>query len=368
MDEETRMTELTDIIKSRIAEAGPISVGEYMHVCLGHPEHGYYTNRDPFGPDGDFVTAPEVSQMFGEMVALWLMQTWVDQGRPERFILAELGPGRGTLMADMLRTAETLPDFRAAAEVWLVENSPAMRRKQSAVLMGQDPHWAFHVDELPDAPLFLVANEFFDALPMHQFRKNDSGWQERLITVKDNKLEFTHSRPAQNSDLDEFFPMLPEHLYAEVSFQSEEVAAKIGDRIATRGGAAFIIDYGDWDGAGDSLQAVQKHEHIDALDHPHGDADVTAHVNFAALARAAGAARTEGCVPQGPFLKRIGIDTRAEMLTNATDIDDVAEEIAAALHRLTDASEMGTLFKVMGLVHRDAPTAPGFEDASLIPK
>ncbi len=364
------MTELTEIIKSRIAEKGPISVGEYMHLCLNHPEHGYYTNRDPFGPDGDFVTAPEVSQMFGEMVALWLMQAWNDQGRPEKFLLVELGPGRGTLMNDILRTANTLPDFRQGAEIWLVENSPAMRRKQSAVLMGQDPHWAFNIDELPEGlPMFLVANEFFDALPMHQFRFNDAGWQERLIEVAaDGKLAFTHGQPAQNEDLSEFFPMLPEHLYAEVSFRSEDIAAKIGDRIAADGGAALFIDYGDWDGAGDSLQAVQNHEPVDALDHPHGEADVTAHVNFAALARAAGAARTEGCVPQGPFLKRIGIETRASMLINATDEDEVAEEISVALNRLTHPDEMGTLFKVMGVVNRDAPTAPGFEDASLVPE
>lgn len=356
------MTELTEILKSRIETAGPISIGEYIHLCLGHPEHGYYTTRDPFGPDGDFVTSPEISQMFGEMVALWLMQAWVDQGQPERFILAELGPGRGTLMNDILRTAETLPPFLAAAEIWLVETSPAMRRKQSAVLMGKDPHWANSVDELPEAPLFLVANEFFDALPMHQFRHSDAGWQERLIGVNDGKLAYTHGRPAQNADLDEFFPMLPENLYAEVSFVGEDIAAKIGDRIAAQGGAALIIDYGEWDGAGDSLQAVQNHEPVDELDHPHGEADVTAHVNFAALARAAGAARTEGCEPQGAFLRRIGIDVRAEMLGNAADNDEVIGEITSAHRRLTHTDAMGTLFKVMAIVHRDAPKAPGFED------
>ncbi len=356
------MSELTEIIKTRIAENGPISIGEYIHLCLGHPEHGYYINRDPFGPDGDFVTAPEISQMFGEMLALWLMQAWVDQGQPERFVLAELGPGRGTLMNDMLRTAETLPPFLAAAEVWLVETSPAMRRKQSAVLMGKNPHWANSIDELPEAPLFLVANEFFDALPMHQFRHTDAGWQERLIEVKDGKLAYTHGRPAQNPDLDEFFPMLPENLYAEVSYAGEDIAEKIGNRIAEHGGAALIIDYGEWDGAGDSLQAVQNHEPVDELHHEHGAADVTAHVNFAALARAAGAARTEGCEPQGTFLRRIGMDVRAEMLSNAAGNDEVVEEIMTAHRRLTHTEEMGTLFKVMAIVPKDAPKTPGFED------
>ncbi len=361
MEAKQSMTELTDIIRTNIFAKGPISVAEYMHLCLAHPEHGYYINRDPFGPDGDFVTAPEVSQMFGEMIALWLMQAWSDQGRPEKFALVELGPGRGTLMSDMLRTAEALPEFLQSAEVWLVETSPAMRRKQSATLIGQEPHWANSVDELPDMPIFLVANEFFDALPVHQFRPTDAGWQERLIENKGDGLAYTFSPPAANPDLDEFFPMLPENLFAEVSFASEDIAEKLGNRIAEFGGAALIIDYGDWDGAGDTVQALINHDHIDELNHPHGQADVTAHVNFAAIARAAGAARIEGPSQQGEFLQRIGINTRAQALAQNAE-KEVVEEIATAHHRLTHTDEMGTMFKVMAILHRDAPTAPGFDD------
>lgn len=361
------MTALTEVIKSRIAEAGPISVGEYMHLCLSHPEHGYYTNRDPFGPDGDFVTAPEVSQMFGEMLALWLIQAWVDQGRPEKFALVELGPGRGTLMADILRTAEAMPSFLEAAEVWLVETSPALRRKQAAtMIMEGTPNWVNSVEDLPELPIFLVANEFFDALPIHQFSPSDAGWQERLIYNGEEGLAFKAGRPTPNADLDEFFTGLPENLFAEVSYAAENIAAVVGDHIAKHGGAALVVDYGDWDGAGDTLQAVKNHDPIDALDHPHGDADVTAHVNFAAIARAAGAARTEGLAPQGTFLQRIGINQRAQTLAGGAE-ENIVEEIASAHHRLTHPDEMGTLFKVMAIVQKDAPHAPGFEDESELP-
>lgn len=356
------MTDLTKVLKTRIVDNGPISIAEYMHTCLMHPEHGYYTNRDPFGPDGDFITAPEVSQMFGEMLAIWLMQAWVDQGRPSKFALVEMGPGRGTLMADILRTAATLPSFLEAAEVWLIETSPAMRRKQAATLiMEGTPNWANSIEDVPEMPIFLVANEFFDALPMHQFRRTDAGWQERLIEIKANKLAYTYDRPMQNADLEEFFTGLPENLYAEVSYQGEDIAAKIGDRIAAQGGVALIVDYGDWDGAGDTLQAIQNHDTVNELDHDHGAADVTAHVNFAALARAAGAARVEGLAPQGTFLERIGITTRATTLAGNAE-KKIVDEIASAHRRLTHPEEMGTLFKVMAIVHKDAPIAPGFED------
>ncbi|MGE4611900.1 MAG: SAM-dependent methyltransferase [Paracoccaceae bacterium] len=356
------MTELTKTLKSRISETGPISVAEYMHICLSDPTHGYYTNRDPFGPDGDFVTAPEVSQMFGEMLALWLIQAWVDQGRPEKFALVELGPGRGTLMADILRTAEAMPTFVEAAEVWLVETSPAMRRKQAATLiMETTPNWVNSVDDLPDLPIFVVANEFFDALPIHQFSPSDAGWRERMIDVIDGKLAFTLGRPSPNADLDEFFTGLPENLFAEVSYAAENVAAVLGDHIAKHGGVALVVDYGDWDGAGDTLQAVKNHDSVNELDHPHGEADVTAHVNFAAIARAAGAARTEGLAPQGTFLERIGINQRAQTLAGGAD-KKIVEEIGSAHHRLTHPEEMGTLFKVMAIVHKDAPHVPGFED------
>lgn len=340
------MTTLSDIIQAR----APVSIAEYMELCLLHPEHGYYQTRDPFGVDGDFVTAPEISQMFGEMLGLWLMQVWSDQGRPSRFILAELGPGRGTLMADILRVAKALPEFLDAAEIWLVETSPTLRQKQSEAL-GEGANWANTIAELPDAPLFLVANEFFDALPIQQFRRVDSFWQERLVAA--NFTE-TFGRPLARPDLDQAFPFMSESKLVEVSMQSQGIAAEIGHRIKTLGGAALVVDYGEWGGIGDTLQAVQNHQPVDALDHPHGQADLTAHVSFSALANAAGGGAL--FATQGEFLQRIGINERAQTLAKTAP-----EEIAKAHHRLTDSNEMGNLFKVMAILPETAPNAAGFE-------
>ncbi len=340
------MTALSDIIRAR----APVNIAEYMELCLAHPAHGYYQTRDPFGSDGDFVTAPEISQMFGEMLGLWLMQVWADQGRPARIILAELGPGRGTLMADILRVAKALPEFLEAAEIWLVETSPVLRKKQAEAL-GDGVNWVDKIVDLPDGPLFLIANEFFDALPIQQFRRVDAFWQERMVTAE---FAETFARPLARPDLDETFPLLSESKLVETSQLSHSIAGEVGQRINRHGGAALFIDYGEWDGVGDTLQAVQKHQAVDAFDHPHGLADLTAHVNFSALANAAG-----GQTPfatQGDFLQRIGINERAQTLAK-TAPDDVAK----AHHRLTHTDEMGNLFKVMAILPQTALVAPGFE-------
>lgn len=340
------MTALSKIIHAQ----APVSVAEYMQLCLSHPDHGYYQTRDPFGAEGDFVTAPEISQMFGELLGLWLMQVWSDQGRPSQFILAELGPGRGTLMADILRVAKAIPNFLESAEIWLIETSPTLRQKQSE-LLGRTINWGDTIADLPDAPLFLIANEFFDALPIQQFRRVDSFWQERLVSA-----EFTETfgRPLARPDLDQAFPFVSESKLVELSTLSQEISVEIGQRIKNHGGAALIIDYGEWDGVGDTLQAVENHQPVAAFDHPHGLADLTAHVNFSALAKAA-----RGQTPfatQGAFLQRIGINERAATLAK-TAPDDVAK----AHHRLTHADEMGNLFKVMAILPETAPPAPGFE-------
>lgn len=340
------MTALSKILKAK----APISIAQFMHLCLAHPEHGYYHTRDPFGAKGDFVTAPEISQMFGELLGLWLMQVWSDQGRPSRFVLAELGPGRGALMADILRVAKTLPEFFEATEIWLVETSAKLRKKQAETL-GDAPKWVDTIAELPELPLFLIANEFFDALPIEQYRRVDSFWQERMVGS-----DFTEvfGRPLAHPELDAAFPFTAENKLVEISKASHIVAAEIGQRIRSHGGAALIIDYGEWDGIGDTLQAVQNHQSVDALNHQHGLADLTAHVNFSALANVAG-----GQTPfatQGEFLQRIGINERAEVLAKSAP-----EEIAAAHHRLTHADEMGNLFKVMAILPKTAPAAPGFE-------
>ena len=175
--------QLTDRLLTRIRNDGPLSVADFMTDCLLHPQFGYYTTRDPLGAAGDFVTAPEISQMFGELIGLALAQSWLDQGRPARFVLAELGPGRGTLMADLLRAVRGVPGFLEAADIWLVEASPVLQAQQAQALAGHAPNWVPQVQDLPDAPLWLIANEFFDALPIRQFLRDGDGWREKRVGV-----------------------------------------------------------------------------------------------------------------------------------------------------------------------------------------
>jgi len=345
-----------------------MTVADFMAACLGDPEYGYYLHRDPFGAAGDFVTAPEVSQMFGELIGLWCVAVWEAMGAPQRFVLAELGPGRGTLMADALRAAAIRPAFRTGAQVSLVETSPRLRDLQREALakLGVLPRWLDSVDQLPDGPLFVIANEFLDALPVHQYLRTADGWAERLVGLDaDGALAFglrpaaTRSLPLPGGER----PPIGESGSAgegEVSSEvlelrpgADAIVAALASRIARDGGAALIIDYGHAETAlGDTLQAVRDHQYDDPLAHP-GEADLTAHVDFAALARAAaeaGATPTE-IAAQGAFLQTIGIAHRATALAHGRSPSE-AGAIAAALRRLTHPDEMGTLFKVMGIAPR----------------
>ncbi len=351
------MTALADRLKAQIAAAGPISVADYMATCLWHPQHGYYATRDPLGRTGDFVTAPEVSQMFGELLGLCLAACWHAQGAPERIALAELGPGRGTLMADLLRAAGSVPGFAAAAEIHLVERSPVLRAAQAERVPGAA--WHDSVETLPDLPLYLVANEFFDALPVRQFIRDGAGWRERLVGLRQGALTFGLS------DLlpPEAVPGRRDDTAAgdmvETCPAAAPIAAEIGARIARGGGAALIVDYGDRRPVGDTFQAVQGHRKVDPLAAP-GAADLTAHVDFAALAEAAAPAVAAPLTPQGAFLERLGITARARAL--ATRLSGAALEHHVAAHRrLTHPDEMGHLFKVLGLTPPGAPHPPGTE-------
>jgi NADH dehydrogenase [ubiquinone] 1 alpha subcomplex assembly factor 7 len=335
-------------LRARIGAEGPLRLDAWMGACLGH----YYATRDPFGARGDFTTAPEISQMFGELVGLWLAQVWADQGRPDPFVLAELGPGRGTLMRDALRAASRQAGFAAAARLWLVETSPALRAAQAALL--PQAHWAARLEDLPAGPLFLVANEFFDALPIRQFQRADVLWRERHVGVEG----FVWAAPRGDAALDARFPGLPDGAIAEVSPQAEAVAAHVGARIAAGGGAALLVDYGAWDGHGDTLQATAGHAPADPLDRP-GEADLTAHVRFRPLAAAARPARAYGCAPQGLFLERLGVTARARALAEGRPAG-VQETVAAAHRRLTHPEEMGSLFQVLALLPGGAPPPPGF--------
>lgn len=353
------MTPVEAELRARIAARGPLGIDEFMAVALGHPEHGYYVARDPLGAAGDFTTAPEISQMFGELVGAWIAQAWVDRGAPGRFVLAELGPGRGTLMADALRAARAAPGFLDAADLWLVETSPVLRAAQARALGAFAPRWANRAEDLPPGPLFIVANEFFDALPVRQFRRADPGWQERRLGLAGDRLAFGYGPVRVDADLDARFPLLPDGVTVEVGAVGEAVARGLGARIAAVGGAALIVDYGAWDGTGDTLQAARAHAAADPLDAP-GLADLTAHVRFRALAEAAAPALAFGPAAQGDWLRRLGIAARAERLARGRP-PAAAEAIAGQLRRLTDPAEMGTLFRVMALLPPGAPPPPGFE-------
>ncbi|MFT5540639.1 MAG: NADH dehydrogenase [ubiquinone] 1 alpha subcomplex assembly factor 7, partial [Alphaproteobacteria bacterium] len=289
------MNALSGLIQDEIDAHGPITVARYMELALGHPEHGYYRTRDPLGVDGDFITAPEVSQMFGELIGLWAAVTWEQMGKPASFILAELGPGRGTLMADALRAAHAQEGFTDAAKLHLIETSPALRARQHETLGHAAPQWHDDMTTLPDGPLIVFANEFFDALPVRQFMYQDSVWRERLITTadqgSDNPFRFTLAENAAENAADD--PGLPaaaataDGTVAETCGAGEALAAKLGTRFSAAGGAALIIDYGyGHPASGDSLQAVKGHAYADPLANP-GNADITAHVDFTALAKAA---------------------------------------------------------------------------------
>lgn len=358
------MTPLHAIIARRIRAEGPMTVAEYMALCLSHPEHGYYITRDPLGRGGDFTTAPEISQMFGEMLGLWLAQAWMDRGAPAPFVLAELGPGRGTLMADALRAASRVAGFTEAADLWLVETSPALRRKQWEALGAHQPRWADDVDGLPEGPLYLLANEFFDALPVRQFTVGGGVLRERMVGLGDgDALAFGLSPPLSPDELPEG---AQEGAVYETCPQGRAIAERIGARLAARGGVALAVDYGhavsdrNARAGGDTLQAVKGHAHADVLAEP-GAADLTAHVDFLALSKAAesGGARAWGLRGQGALLDWLGIRVRAAML--AKKQPDRAAEIRAALDRLTEPGAMGTLFKALALSGDDIPP-PGFAE------
>lgn len=354
------MTPLARLLARRIAAAGPLTLAEYMADCLLHPQHGYYTAATPFGRGGDFITAPEISQMFGELIGLCLAQSWLDQGAPA-FTLAELGPGRGALMADIWRATRGVPGFHAAASVHLVEAAPALRDAQRAALPGVPVTWHDHVDSLPQAPLWLVANEFFDALPIRQFHRAEGGWRELVVGLKDGAPAPGLADPAPVPALAHRLADTRPGEIVELCPTAAPVIEAVAQRIAGHGGAAVIVDYGGWRSLGDTFQAVAGHAPTDPFAAP-GRADLTAHVDFQALAAAAPGLARSRLTPQGALLERLGIAARAERLARGLDGARLAQHLAAH-RRLTDPAEMGSLFKALALVRPGAPLPPGFDPA-----
>lgn len=357
---------LLELLRRRIAAEGPITVTAFMADCLLHPEHGYYRTQAAIGLGGDFITAPEISQMFGELLGLWVADYWQRMGAPEACYLVELGPGRGTLMRDALRAAGALPAFRKAVRPVLVEASERLKDIQRKTLAGETALWLPDIASLPkDAPLFVLANEFLDALPVRQFQRGDDGqWHERCVGLSDDGMRLRFLLDPRALPFDDLLPPIlrdsPPGAIVESSPAVRAVASEVSARLRLQGGAALFIDYGyDKPGTGETLQAVYRHAYTDPLSEP-GLADLTAHVDFlsfATAARRAGAA-VHGPVGQGAFLKNLGIGMRVTALQQQAAPNQAAD-LAHDMHRLTAPEEMGTLFKAIALTLPDSPAPAG---------
>ncbi|MBA8880550.1 class I SAM-dependent methyltransferase [Phyllobacterium myrsinacearum] len=336
----------------QIELAGPISVADYMALCLFDPDAGYYTTREPFGREGDFITAPEVSQMFGELIGVWCVSAWQAIGSPAEFILCEMGPGRGTLMQDVLRTATRIaPDFIAAAHIRMVEISPRLTQIQQETLAASDLEieWQEQFGTLPSGPLVLIANELFDAIPVRQYIKSGGRFIDRIVTVDGGgDLAFaagpgsidTTLLPAEHDNA-------PEGSVIEIAPARNALMQEIAERLNRERGAALLIDYGHLQqGFGDTLQALSRHKAVDVFAQP-GEADLTTHVDFAMLATAA---RSQGCktgaMTQADFLLALGLLDRAGALGSGKPVA-FQEQIRADVERLAGPDQMGTLFKVL---------------------
>ncbi|MDR3526534.1 MAG: SAM-dependent methyltransferase [Rhizomicrobium sp.] len=355
------MNALGQRIAELIAVNGPISVAQFMTLCQFDPQGGSYTARQTIGRD--FITAPEISQSFGEMLGLWVAQTWHDQGRPENPRLVELGPGRGTLMADAIRAlSAAAPHFLLDAEIVLVEASPALAALQKEKLgrVAADVRWQDRFDDsLSDRPLYVIANEFFDCLPIHQCVKTERGWCERMVGVAEGTLCFVLApeplavppEKSENAPLGAVFETAP----AATAFVQE-----IARVIAAQGGGALFIDYGYSKTAfGETLQAIADGKFAEILAQP-GQSDLSAHVDFGALKGAgeAAGAKAYGPVTQCNFLADLGIGERGERLILANPLQ--AREIATAIDRLVNPELMGEMFKVLAVAPKTAPQVPGF--------
>ena len=353
-------------IRRLIAIAGPMPIADYMRLCLTHPQYGYYLTHEPIGAAGDFITAPEVSQMFGELIGLWMTAAWERMGAPENVRVVELGPGRGTLMADALRAARVVKKFYTAAVVHLVEISPRLRATQQQRLggLGVPVHWHEALVDVPAGPVIVVANEFIDTLPIHQAVKRGDAWYERVVEIAaDGNFAIGLAYDA----LPRFDATLPRELRGSpdgsvYEWRDDTLALDIGRRVRNNG-VALIIDYGHArQGLGETLQAVAGHSFAEPLRSP-GQADLTAHVDFAALVLSADilGARIHGPASQRDFLRRLGIEERAAALKARTP--QKAGEIDGALARLTatGARGMGDMFKVLASADPKLGALPGFE-------
>lgn len=352
-------TELGRLIARRISLTGPISIADFMAEALGHPRLGYYRGALAVGAAGDFTTAPEISQMFGELVGAWLAERWHAMGSPSQVQLIELGPGRGTLMSDALRATRGVPGFHAALRLHLVETNTPLRAEQQRALGAFAPAWHERFDQAPPGPALIVANEFFDALPVRQFHKTQHGWRERMVGLAPDGKTLVVALAPGTTPYARYLPDAPAGVLAEIGEAGRALASAIGERLLRDGGWALIVDYGYETGASASLQAVRGHHGAGILDRP-GETDLSAHVDFAALA-ASTSAPAFGPIAQSDFLCRLGILQRAESLkARATHSQRAA--IDAALARLIDPGQMGTLFRVLAIGDGRSTAPAGFSE------
>jgi NADH dehydrogenase [ubiquinone] 1 alpha subcomplex assembly factor 7 len=360
------VTPLEALLRGRIKCEGPVPVSDFMAIALGDPDHGYYRKSDPLGANGDFITAPEISQVFGELIGLWCAIGWQQAGAPAAVKLVELGPGRGTLMADVLRAARTVPAFIDACDIHLVETSPALRACQETALTGHNVTWHDTLEPVPNGPSLIIANEFFDALPIDQYERTDTGWRIRCVGIDpaDDSLCYVTGDAINFKGPD--FPVAVDAAPVGSLFETcpagLTLATTLGQRMADDGIATLIIDYGHGrSGAGETLQAVRNHKSCGVLTDP-GDSDLTAHVDFAALASRAGrsGARIVGPIPQGAFLTALGIEARTDQLAANAD-QDTASLLRSGCRRLIGADSMGMLFKVMALTNQTVGLPAGFD-------
>jgi NADH dehydrogenase [ubiquinone] 1 alpha subcomplex assembly factor 7 len=356
------MTALLEIIKTRIRDHGPLTVAEYMELALAHPEHGYYMHRDPLGAEGDFTTSPEISQMFGELIGAWTAAYWQMSGGGDLAIV-ELGPGRGTLMRDLLRATAHVPGFHESLLVLLVETSPQLKRMQRALLTGKHSRiaWLPDLTQLPEVRTVFIANEFFDALPIRQFVKTPEGLKERLVDIDTDTGELHFTLQEMGIRLVKGGTHYGDREIVESCPLARTVATQMAAHMRAFSGAALMIDYGYTGGSrGNTLQAVRKHAFFPVLKDP-GTADLTAHVDFDMLAQVFEEARldVQGPVTQGEFLLRLGAKLRAEALLERANAAQ-RETIISGLHRLTAPSEMGELFKVLGVCDDPRLSLAGF--------
>lgn len=339
-----------------------MSLANYMRLCLTHPKFGYYKNADPLGPAGDFITAPEISQMFGEFIGLWIANAWQAMGAPERFTLLELGPGRGTLMQDALRVMENVPGILEAKHLVLLETNRALIAQQLNKLLAHNPVWIEEipkVDDPSDTPIIVIANEFFDALPIRQYQKHAGNWHERAVGLKDGKRSLGLApTPYPPQHMPSVVRDAEEGAVWEAGMTGLQLMHDLATIIAKQGGAMLTIDYGyDQTRTGETFQALKSHKYADPFAEP-GQADLTAHVDFAALALAAetAGAKAHPLINQGIFLHAMGIVERTKALATANP--RLAQDIISGAERLVSPKHMGELFKCLCVSSPDITPYP----------